>query len=418
VLWRRRNEGFEWKDYVRTTVLVRRRQRREKIDAAAHAAADALKDAGRRGVAAGAAGADAAGRGAVKLASSAAEHAGHGAQQGFSAIIHGASALHQSISELSAPISARLATPRLSRALAAVSLMSGAAMAVRAAQFGFDVDSLGLAILAGISAALWAWPPFFSQGGSASERPLSTRTSSPARFLQVGSFAAFTGLILWFAAPTLQNWLPEPAVSAKPAVSDEKRLSGKARVTGPAMLRLAQTDVRLDGITMLEPHQTCRRADGSSWACGKAAAAALEKLVRGSRDVTCTPSGTESDLTLAMCTASGRDIAAELVRSGHAFADGIFWATYGGEEAEARAASIGLWAGDGERPQDWRERLWQEATSAAPGGCPIKGRTQFRRKVYVIPGDPGYAGIRIREKRGERWFCSIEEAEAAGYLPR
>ncbi len=140
MLWWRRNEGFEWKDYVRTTVLVRRRQRREKIDAAAHAAADALKDAGRRGVAAGAAGADAAGRGAVKLASSAAEHAGHGAQQGFSAIVHGASALRQSISELSAPISARLATPRLSRALAAVSLMSGAAMAVRAAQFGFDAE--------------------------------------------------------------------------------------------------------------------------------------------------------------------------------------------------------------------------------------------------------------------------------------
>ena len=41
--WRKRNQGFEWRQYVRTTILVRRQQRREKLDEVRQAA-----DVGRR----------------------------------------------------------------------------------------------------------------------------------------------------------------------------------------------------------------------------------------------------------------------------------------------------------------------------------------------------------------------------------
>ena len=65
--WRRRRDGFEWREYVRTTILVRRKNRRDRIVRAGNAAVDGLKVAGERGVAAGAMGAQAMGR-AAKVA--------------------------------------------------------------------------------------------------------------------------------------------------------------------------------------------------------------------------------------------------------------------------------------------------------------------------------------------------------------
>lgn len=44
--WRKKRDGFEWHDYVRTTILVRRAKRRQKVDDARAAAVDGLKDAG------------------------------------------------------------------------------------------------------------------------------------------------------------------------------------------------------------------------------------------------------------------------------------------------------------------------------------------------------------------------------------
>jgi endonuclease YncB( thermonuclease family) len=65
--WRKRNDGFEWRDYVRTTILVRRKKRRDRVGEAANAAVENLKAVGIRGAAAGAGGAKAVGRGAVNV---------------------------------------------------------------------------------------------------------------------------------------------------------------------------------------------------------------------------------------------------------------------------------------------------------------------------------------------------------------
>ena len=62
--WRKRNDGFEWRDYVRTTILVRRKKRRDRVGEARKAAVENLKAAGQRGAAVGAEGAKAMGRGA------------------------------------------------------------------------------------------------------------------------------------------------------------------------------------------------------------------------------------------------------------------------------------------------------------------------------------------------------------------
>jgi endonuclease YncB( thermonuclease family) len=62
--WRKRKDGFEWREYVRTTILVRRQNRRERLAQAGDAAVQGLKAAGERGAAAGAVGVRAVGRGA------------------------------------------------------------------------------------------------------------------------------------------------------------------------------------------------------------------------------------------------------------------------------------------------------------------------------------------------------------------
>ena len=57
------------------------------------------------------------------------------------------------------------------------------------------------------------------------------------------------------------------------------------------------------------------------------------------------------------------------------------------------------------------------ATSAEePGGCNIKGNVNTRgERIYHVPGQKYYDKTRISASHGERWFCSEEEARAAGW---
>src|SRR5262245_10166221 len=56
MFWRKQSDGFEWHKYVRTTIKLRRDDRRRRIDEVKHAAVDGLRDAGRAGAMAGASG--------------------------------------------------------------------------------------------------------------------------------------------------------------------------------------------------------------------------------------------------------------------------------------------------------------------------------------------------------------------------
>ena len=51
--WRRRTEGFEWREYVRTTVLIRRRDRQRRADEVREAALNQIKEQRDRGIEAG-----------------------------------------------------------------------------------------------------------------------------------------------------------------------------------------------------------------------------------------------------------------------------------------------------------------------------------------------------------------------------
>jgi hypothetical protein len=62
--WRKKNDGFDWHAYVRTTIKVRREARRERVDAARQAALDKAHAAGHAVVDGGKAAGRAAARGA------------------------------------------------------------------------------------------------------------------------------------------------------------------------------------------------------------------------------------------------------------------------------------------------------------------------------------------------------------------
>jgi hypothetical protein len=179
-------------------------------------------------------------------------------------------------------------------------------------------------------------------------------------------------------------------------------------------LRVGSTTLRLAGIDVPEPEQRCGRAGGRG--CRASAEVALSRLVSG-RSVSCSISGSDSlGRSLGQCTAGDKDVAAELVRQGHVFAEEGMLSRYASQEREAKAAKAGIWSGaDVERPSAFRAKSWEEAKRRAPDGCPIKGQVAGGSRTYVLPWDSDYDRLRVQKTRGERWFCSEREAVSAGF---
>ncbi|RUP11059.1 thermonuclease family protein [Hyphomicrobium sp.] len=127
------------------------------------------------------------------------------------------------------------------------------------------------------------------------------------------------------------------------------RVTGLARSIDGDSLWVDGNEVRLQGIDAPEGRQTCLRG-GEVWKCGEDAYLALVRAI-GGETVTCDV--TQRDVygrLLARCTAGGRDLNAGMVAIGMAVAYGA----YDAEEAAARSARRGLWAGEFDRPDKWR----------------------------------------------------------------
>ncbi|TSC53434.1 MAG: micrococcal nuclease [Parcubacteria group bacterium LiPW_39] len=89
-------------------------------------------------------------------------------------------------------------------------------------------------------------------------------------------------------------------------------------------------------------------------------------------------------------------------------------------QQEAREAKRGLWDAC---PDDPRVSLPSATPSqtVSPSQnssnlCLIKGNiNSLGEKIYHLPGCGSYSKTKIDESRGERWFCSEPEAQAAGW---
>ena len=203
--------------------------------------------------------------------------------------------------------------------------------------------------------------------------------------------------------------------SITPSIPAVDGLTGRATAVAGDVLRISGTLVRLKGIEAPESQQSCLKSNGRRWSCGVAALDGLRNLVRG-KTVACETSGAdEQGRPLATCATPDFDVAAEMVRRGHAFAATGFFSSFGSEEEAAKMQKTGLWQGEAERPAEWRQRRWEEAKKSSPDGCPIKGYVRTAGRMYAMPWSQDYAHGKLRTVKGERWFCSEDDARAAGF---
>jgi hypothetical protein len=60
--------------------------------------------------------------------------------------------------------------------------------------------------------------------------------------------------------------------------------------------------------------------------------------------------------------------------------------------------------------------FWRPLTESSSEGCRIKGNISLSgERIYHVPGGEWYDETRIDRSKGERWFCSEDEARAAGW---
>jgi endonuclease YncB( thermonuclease family) len=220
--------------------------------------------------------------------------------------------------------------------------------------------------------------------------------------------SALAGGLAFFGLATAMLLLPAERSMAR---------AGQATVIDGDTLELAGRRVRLEGIDAPETAQSCPRPVLGSWACGKAAARQLARLLDGKR-LHCDEHGTDSyGRMLGVCFADGLDVNAQMVRSGYAWAFVKYSDSYVREEADARARNAGIWQAKAEPAWEYRAKRWQGAEQTAPKGCAIKGNISANGRIYHMPWSAWYARVRINERDGERWFCSEAEALAAGWRP-
>ncbi|MGV3590817.1 MAG: thermonuclease family protein [Gammaproteobacteria bacterium] len=218
---------------------------------------------------------------------------------------------------------------------------------------------------------------------------------------------------------------------APPALA-QPRISGTANVRDGDTLDMDGLRIRLFGVDAPEYAQSCTRPDGTSWACGTAALDALANRI-GKRRIDCEQRDVDVyRRSVAVCRLDGEDLNAWLVAEGWAVAYREFSIDYVDEEEAARARRVNIWNGSVQQPEDFRREQGARVTNgraangrgapangSSPGNdanCRIKGNIgSAGDRIYHVPGGEFYERTVITYSRGERMFCSEQDAQAAGW---
>lgn len=209
-------------------------------------------------------------------------------------------------------------------------------------------------------------------------------------------------------------------LSPVPAFADS--LVGRASVIDADTVEIHGKRIRLHAIDAPESSQLCRDGSGNDYRCGQLASLALADFI-GTRPVSCTTTDIDRYRRIvAICSVGGADMNAWLVENGHALAYRRYGRDYIDHEERAREAGRGIWAGEFVPPWDWRRgtrladvRATGSTRNAAQSDCRIKGNISKNGRIYHVPGSRHYDRTRIDTSKGERWFCSVEEAVRAGW---
>jgi endonuclease YncB( thermonuclease family) len=197
---------------------------------------------------------------------------------------------------------------------------------------------------------------------------------------------------------------------------------------------------------------------------GAEATAALGRRLEGRQVEVAVEAQDQYERLVAIVHLGGENINSWMVQQGYAWAyrqyvDDPRYCTW---EADARTSRRGLWGaapGSPKAPWEWRRAQREggafkftdyqresvsrcmravrrsaekraDAGSPQPpppvasptvlpapatGECRIKGNISESGKIYHVPGDESYEHTRVNTQKGERWFCTEAEAQAAGW---
>ena len=169
----------------------------------------------------------------------------------------------------------------------------------------------------------------------------------------------------------------------------------------------------LDGDTFkLDSGQRVRLADidapGLSFCLGKEAKDRLSQLILGKKVI----------LREIRKDKFGRTLA--LVYQGDKFINKIMLEEGWGRYDSTQTSKDKLLLQSAREAREKKRGVWQYCTQTTPPNprCAIKGNIEkhYGRKVYHFPGCAGYNVVVVELDRGERWFCSEKEAQAAGFV--
>jgi endonuclease YncB( thermonuclease family) len=234
----------------------------------------------------------------------------------------------------------------------------------------------------------------------------------------------------------LMRLLPALVLLLLPGIAGAADLSGVPKIHDGDQVQIGSTKIRLGGIDAPSVDQLCLNTKGERWTCGAAARDELAHHVEN-KSWTCHVERTDRrGRAVARCEVDGEDIQKWMVKSGWALAYVRFSHDYDADEKAAREAKAGMWQGAFIAPWDWRIRnkktvilgaakppetasailLASASGSVAPSpDCTIKGNVNRSGEcIYHTPASRWYAKIEMKISKGTRWFCSVDEAEAAG----
>jgi len=222
-----------------------------------------------------------------------------------------------------------------------------------------------------------------------------------------------------------------------PAIAMAADISGTAKVREGDHVQIGSTRIRLGGIDAPSVDQLCLNNSGERWTCG---IAARDELIKHTDNKTWTchlrQAADRRGRVIARCEVDGEDIQKWIVQNGWALSYTRFSHDYDADEKAAREAKAGMWQGAFIAPWDWRVRNKKttilgavkppesahailQASASGPVApspdCTIKGNVNRAGEcIYHQPTSRWYAKIEMKISKGTRWFCSVDEAEAAG----
>lgn len=206
-----------------------------------------------------------------------------------------------------------------------------------------------------------------------------------------------------------------------PLVVSAADFSGTVRVIDGDTLDVGDVRVRLFAIDAPESDQMCATRDGTVFACGLWVRNEVGRRYSGATARCRARDRDRYGRVVATCEVRGTDIGQSLVADGLAFAYRRYGMDYDLDEKAAAVNGRGLHGYLVQSPAAFRRAGRQEQpqpqTDAAAGqSCVIKGNISSKgERIYHMPGQEHYARTRINTAKGERWFCSADEARRAGW---